>query len=481
MPNLLSAGQNQLRQIDRQRQLAAGLQQQALSFDPIQHPLQGFAKLAQALASQQIEKRADKREKGLEKERRDALVRALQPVTEQQPSSTAQLFDESIQIPGRRTQRARTPAEALQGLPSDLAESVTGNVLQQQLLAQSGVTPQQLTSQNRVSPFMQKLTDSINAGLPQVALRGMVAKEIGLEAVNVFKPGDNAPKTALRVGGRLFEPTKITAEQPFGIGRDITDEVAQAGVSVQPTSFSAFGEEDSDAKGIQIGYLQSVGIVDSIAADVARSGDAALAFTGKAAVGINSLVQQLQASARLVGRSFKGTDSAVVDGKLTAEVGGQVVPEAQLFDPSLYDLDTSAMATTAQQAQRIKTQAIKLAYAMARADDPGGRLSERDVQAQLDAMGLDQGSADVALTALGTLREILDRNTSISLDILSEGRFEFSPEPVPAHLRNFMGQQQSPIQDFSGFRNGQELVGNDNQIYRMVNGVPQPTGEFVRQ
>ena len=471
-----------------------------MSFDPIQHPLQGFAKLAQALASLNIEGRASAGEKGLEKKRADALAEALGPIgtgqSTQLPGTSVQLESigssspdnlgitnqqptppSQINIPGRRVQdtRQRTLSEMVKALPTDLGEQITGNVLQRRAMVEAGLTPAQLSAQSRQSPFMLKLNDAINAGLPQVALRGMVAKEIGLEAVNVFKSGDTTPRTAMRVGGRLFAPTEITADKPFGIGKDITDQVAQAGVSIQPSDLSAFGDDQSDARGIMIGYRQSVGIIDSLADDITRAGDQSLGFTAAMSGGINTMVKQFQATARLVGRSFIGREPAAVNGKLTAEVNGEIVPESQLFNTSLYDIDTSALTSNAQVAQRIKTQSLQLAYAMARAADPGGRLSDKDVQIQLDSMGLGQGGATVALTALGTMRELLDRNTSISLDVMSNGRYDFTATPPGASLSGFMGPGATATQNFSGFRDQEEVEGSDGWIYRMQNGVPVKT------
>jgi len=75
----LSTGQRQLQQIERSRALADAMQQQAISIAPIQHPLQGLAKLAQAWASSRINTISRESEDRITKEQNEALAQVLAP------------------------------------------------------------------------------------------------------------------------------------------------------------------------------------------------------------------------------------------------------------------------------------------------------------------------------------------------------------------------------------------------------------------
>jgi hypothetical protein len=75
----LSTNQTKLRQIERSRHLAAAMQQMASSFEPITHPYQGLAKLAQAYVAASTGNIASRREKEYEEGNREALAEALGP------------------------------------------------------------------------------------------------------------------------------------------------------------------------------------------------------------------------------------------------------------------------------------------------------------------------------------------------------------------------------------------------------------------
>lgn len=495
----LSANDTRLRQIERSRELANALQQSAMSFQPIQHPLQGWAKLAQALAANSISKRADKSEKDFQEEQRKALMAALNPTmgtgtSYQNPGQQIRLdsvhgMDETgmggpemLNIPGRREQlmRPRSANEMLGSLakvdPSMVA-GIGGTVAQTSILGQMGMLPQQLEARYREPTGLHKVVSDLRGiGAPESLIRARVAKEVDAKAVNVISPGQERPMAAIELNGRLFAPAPVTEDNMLGLGEDITDSVMKAGVSIQAANFDIFGKQGDRADEILIGYRQSVGYVDSIGKDLVALGDAPLGFSGAVSRGLTSLSAQLQATAKLVGRSIMGREPALQDGKLMAEVGGKLVPEEELFNPAHYNIDLGPIEQNATQAQRIKTQSIQLAYAMARANDPGGRLSEKDVQNQMDTLALDQGSAKIALSALSTIREMLGRNTRIALDVYSKGQYQFEEEPLPGWAGG-----GSAVRDFPGFAEGTEVVNEmTGEISVIKNGQPVPTGEYVR-
>ena len=79
----LSTNQRQLQQVERRRELADAMTQQALTFQPIRHVNQGLAQLAQAFAANAINRRADKDETAASEAEQKALAEALsgEPIT----------------------------------------------------------------------------------------------------------------------------------------------------------------------------------------------------------------------------------------------------------------------------------------------------------------------------------------------------------------------------------------------------------------
>ena len=470
----LESGSNRLSRIERKRNLADALAQQALQGPGAQnfrHPLQGWAMLAQALASGAINRNADKTQKAQDIARQRALVNALGDVTERVPTAV-QTFE---QIEGGppplepqtifQTQtRKPTSMDIVSRLPPDYAEPIAAEIASRRALVEAGLTDQQLKNQyggGNLSTFGKDLMLMQNMGVPEPVIRGMVADKLGMENITGFMAGSETPSSALRHGGRIYEAAPITEDNPFGIGRDVTSQFIESNINIQPDDFSVFGKAKGEAQGVYIGYQQSVGILDSMIADIAQAGPQALSLTGTVSTGINTFFNQARALTNTaLGRrgSVRGRESVWSDGKRVATINGKTVDESALLNPAYYDsyfndvFDNPAMqaiASNAIERQRIKTQAIKLAYSMARADDPGGRLSERDVQAQLEAMGLEQGDPRVTMTALFELREIMDRNTGIALDVMSEGQFPWQPVPMSPNverIRQAMGRGPVPTE-----------------------------------
>ena len=86
-----------------------------------------------------------------------------------------------------------------------------------------------------------------------------------------------------------------------------------------------------------------------------------------------------------------------------------------------YDMEgfTGAGAESAA----FKSNVINLAYVLARAKEPGGRLSDRDVQAQIDRMAADGGNKEAILASL----DEIDRASITSLKIRHD---VFSRDPA---------------------------------------------------
>lgn len=166
----LNTNQSQLANVQRQRNLADALTQQAISAQPIVSPFQGLAKLAQALVANQVRKSADETESSAEKRRVKALQDALAPVTESAIAPDRPVAMESLEgeptlgsLPGRRFTRTRpkNPQErltALAGTNPELAESIVGQVTLQDTLFNSGLLPGQINPRDTRSTLEKEFT-----------------------------------------------------------------------------------------------------------------------------------------------------------------------------------------------------------------------------------------------------------------------------------------------------------------------------------
>lgn len=106
---------------------------------------------------------------------------------------------------------------------------------------------------------------------------------------------------------------------------------------------------------------------------------------------------------KLVDRAFeqvKASSRLMTGGK--ALINGKIVPEEKLFDINQYDF--GLFAKGASQAARLKASGLKLAYILARQNDPFGRLSDHEVQMALGMIGLKTGSVTQLRSALDQVK-----------------------------------------------------------------------------
>ena len=82
----------------------------------------------------------------------------------------------------------------------------------------------------------------------------------------------------------------------------------------------------------------------------------------------------------------------------TAEIDGEAVSDNDLFNTALYDF--SGFGKGAAESAAFKSNVIRLAYSLARSQDPGGRLSDRDVQSAMQQLAGESGSPQQILAAL---------------------------------------------------------------------------------
>ena len=133
--------------------------------------------------------------------------------------------------------------------------------------------------------------------------------------------------------------------------------------------------------------------------------------------------QSLKAQASQLARAFSGDHfDGATSGDLTV---------AQILDPKRYNFEgiqAISAATT-----KVKANIIAMAYIIARARDPSGRLSDFDVQVAMESLGFDSNDKDIiAATISDRVREVVE-NSANFIEIATGKRPDLPVLPaVPA-------------------------------------------------
>ncbi|MBX2825812.1 MAG: hypothetical protein KTR33_13860 [Gammaproteobacteria bacterium] len=426
MPQLNSR-QLQLRQLERQRGLANALQQSALSFQPIEHPLQGVAKLAQALVSNQINRRTDDKQEKLEKERREGIAAALSSTTPPNVFGT-----------GGQPRSTEDMIQDLARVDPDMALRLQSEPLQRRMMLEQNTlfAPQQ---QRAPQSDFSRVGQRVVSGLSDTP-REMEVNQEKLSG-RLFVNDENGNRTFLS-SDQVTTPTERTTNVPFSTNErnELIGTFAQAGV--------AFDQFTRLREGINKGALS-----DQTAVGAARS-----------------IVENTVSSVRALGQ----TGEALIRGRLSNDEGqlgqrrnfsGYGANNVSAEDRLKYSGDDIAANLSAwerlQQADAGYQQvAISIAYSLARIADPGGRLSEMDVLNQMRGLQLDSSSKPKRRSALDNAERTFAVNLKQQLQLRSAIGQDF---PVPEELmrridgvlertnpvitispndaRNFIGQQ----------------------------------------
>jgi hypothetical protein len=393
----------------------------AMNYQPIQHPLQGAAKLAQAFVAAQMMKGATKKEDELMKARAEAFANALAPnkVTVPQVAETlpleqisgAETADPGMvrEITGFDTyQTPKSAAQILQGLPTDMAEGVTGSVVQQALMAQLGITPQQLSQQYRDPKDPYEQFASLGQRMIEIpgqepfeaaVLRRKQDGQLGLKGADGgFTPLDSR---------YIKDVVDRTQEVPYGEGsfQGFEENMIQAGVAL-------------DQIGRLRGYISGTvpGMTLDSAVGAARDFGNRMVSTveqiGKTFYeGLrpdeNKLVSAVDANGRKV--NYADWGSVMSDYEAGLEEGGRQYSKQDIEANKSFFKRFAALDAATQQLS------ISIAYTLARIADPGGRLSEMDVMNQMRGLGMDQASPEKRLAALGEAERTFAKTVQLQI------------------------------------------------------------------
>lgn len=371
----------------------------ATSFEPIVHPYQGLAKLANAYVGVLMNKAADERQKKLGEERSAALAEALSPVTVpggQLPSQQVNIggIPEVINAPGRRGEarqnitlegipdkatvpgmkygsfeRQRSIPEMLNALPAEYGENILSALLERQLMVGAGLTDQQLSARQGKDLYASVGTRTITMpGQEPFEAEVFREKDAPARVGLIDSTGQLRPLDTSWISGAV----DVTTEKPWAVS------------------------ERSDFQSMATEAATAFDQIDRLRTYVVQGG-----LTQKTALGgASALIDNFASTMNQLGlRVNRDNEGVLLDKNAYRQLNVREEDRERYSDARISEIQAgwkrfSVLDAATQQV------AISLAYTLARIADPGGRLSEMDVMNQMLALGLDQPSPERRLSAL---------------------------------------------------------------------------------
>jgi hypothetical protein len=357
-----------------------------------------------------------------------------QNVASRQQAALASLMRTQSQDPAQAEAASRALAIQLGGLPPD-------NQLAQALM---GAQVQQAFSSGSSDPFTlspgQTRFDA--SGQPIVSIpNGADVERVGQRVVN----GQEMEIFRDKANNQLFTQDAQGNRTPLG-SSDLTTpiqrrEQGSPGSFANPTARKEFDD-------FVLGAVQSTRTIDGMLGQLdSADAESVVGIPGFVSRGLSSVTATAKGLADLAG------GQAVKD--------GQIVPENELLNPSNFDF--SAFGDRAERGATFKSDMIQLAYSQARVFDPGGRLSDFDVQVQLDRLASGSGDPRQMRAALVNIRNqigqsVNDRATFFGATDRVTPEFQQLFQNAPTSTRfEFVSPSDINAMDgeaFQGFVNG---------------------------
>jgi len=156
-----------------------------------------------------------------------------------------------------------------------------------------------------------------------------------------------------------------------------------------------------------------------------------------------------------------------------AQIGEKTVKEAALLDAKLYqDMFSGAAAQSAA----LQANSIGLAYTLARAANPDGRISDADVRHQMQRVMLDKSSKTQILASITEVRREIMVNMANYLRINELNQNEKGKTYYDSLMKKVevidgpQGDSNLPVvtsdADFAKLQSGQEFVDEDGKKWR---------------
>jgi len=391
----LDANRQRLVQLQRSRAIADALTAQALKPREIRHPYQGMAQLAEALAGGLLGIQNAKYEKEAAEERRQAMIEALGPQTQE-----IVIPQEQNASPVQPQQIWQDPNQA--GMPMPQSSPV-GKSME--------VTTPGILNQQQLEMLMSLPPDEREAVWAKTVLHQFTP-----DPTKRQDPYDSVGNREIRVPGQ--EPYEAEVLRDNRSGLFVLMDANNRPIPVDARHIGGPITRSQDVPvSVAAKYAEQFAAAQSTLGEINRLGD----FVARGGLAQESNLGAAFAMAEGVRSTFAGLYDRfeiLVGGKPVRDTGQ--LAKAQTFagygdasvterDKRRYSGDTIKQNLTAwQELQKLDaaTQqlAISIAYSLARIADPGGRLSEMDVLNQIRSLGLQQASVERRLSALTEAR-----------------------------------------------------------------------------
>lgn len=291
---------------------------------------------------------------------------------------------------------AKRIAPAAGRTPSDI-EAAVAAITSQPSLQQSATGKAQATAAGitataqalNVSPLdvgrAQKVIPALTEPKPRAFFNATTGKQ---ESVDISAPGAAARVNDLVTKG--FAPIDLSVR-----GGSIGE-------------LSPGSQETADYFKAQSSSLNVLSETANLRKQLKDSNTISAAFAGGLITGIDTVAQNMV--------------------QLAAAVGQQ---DNRLLDPQAYNL--GSFGAQAASTRSFRSNIINLGYVLARAADPRGQLSNKDVQAQIERIGADSGSPRQMAAALAEIDRAVKTSFN-NLDLGLRQRIKNLP-PIPSQLR----------------------------------------------
>lgn len=399
-PPVLSTYQTQLAEIERRRELAQAMQAQSLKMEPIGHPLQGWAKLAQAWLGARAMRKLEDEEEGSRAAMSKAIADALNPYTEKtvgyDPTATPQGVTQNSLTDVDRSgvwdfQARGTPVtEKVRKTDEEWAQGI------------ASVNPE-WSANFQMQQRLQKPTNPYGNGkLVEVTFPGGRKDEMLLDQDQRTGAWGYIDQNGQRqnIPGDWIGPT---VQQTKDVG-------------LPPLSANDVKDIEKLVTEVTVGFDQ----IDRLRNGIMEGG-LMVAEGGPAAGRIRNAVVQLTANMKALYHSVYGAEGSgeVYDygsGRWVRDDYGSMTDVRRYNNrPDRYSADYWSQRDIDKYGDSkmqsnwdwfksldaiVQANGVAVAYTLARMADPGGRLSEMDVINQMRALQLDGADTRMRLQAL---------------------------------------------------------------------------------
>lgn len=425
----LNTNQMEMAQIIRRQQLAEALQQQAMSLEPIQHPYQIMAKMAQAWLGGRMGKSADEELQALQDQRSAALAKALGPRYEEYLSSSPaqqspvanqprqhlwqgeQLPNSPIPSPGPMELNQLNRVQTDPGLPQRQIDmlmamdpEIINSVLAQKTMVDMGITPQQIAGQFRTP--QQPSIQNFGTKDGRVMDKAIVGSEKYYDLVN------NSPYVAIGNPSQIQRqetgpPGSMTGPQVGAVQKEIGDQVAAFNTFAKGTEYLLRQVNETPGANTLTAQLMNVG---------------------------NRVVQEVKALTTAFGTKY--------------EVGAE-----KAWDIAHYE-DVFASMGMAGANPRVKSGFLAMAIqkAMASGLGTGRALSDYDIKNQLNTLGANQSDPRIIAGVFSDAYEYLRIYTQEKYNSFSQinpGSLTLPDMYTPSYINMIPVEQVEGFNDLS--------------------------------